>query len=98
MNLIHSQFLKLTYVASLFLASPFLHAAEYLNGPGDYIYSPIVEEGEREIDMKFGTHTPRGIQDSRQSGASIGFGYGVTSWWFTEIYGCLLYTSPSPRD
>jgi len=58
-----------------------------LSGPSDYVYSPIVEEGEREIDTKFGTQTPRNGEDARQSGASIGFGYGVTSWWFTEIYG-----------
>ena len=62
-------------------------AAEYLSGPADYIYSPIVEEGEREIDTKFGTQTPKNGEDNRQSAASVGFGYGVNSWWFTEIYG-----------
>ena len=69
------------------LITPYAHAGEYLSGPADYIYSPRVEEGEREIDTKFGTQKPRSGEDSRQSGASIGLGYGVTSWWFTEIYG-----------
>jgi hypothetical protein len=75
-------------VASIFLlTATSSYASEYLSGPADYIYSPRVEEGEREIDTKFGTQKPRSGEDSRQSGASIGFGYGVTSWWFTEIYG-----------
>ena len=71
----------------LLLTTTYANAGEYLSGPADYIYSPRVEEGEREIDTKFGTQKPRSGEDSRQSGASIGFGYGVTSWWFTEIYG-----------
>lgn len=73
------------------LTSPLLSAAEYLSGPADYVYSPIVEEGEKEIDTKFGTQSPRNGDDSRQSGASIGFGYGVNSWWFTEIYGKAIW-------
>jgi hypothetical protein len=75
-------------VASFFLLTAiFTQAGEYLGSPADYIYSPRVEEGEREIDTKFGTQKPRNSEDSSQAGASIGFGYGVTSWWFTEIYG-----------
>ena len=74
-------------LCSDFIFSPHLYAAEYLSVPSDYVYIPIFEEGEREIDTKFGTQTPRNGEDARQSGASIGFGYGVTSWWFTEIYG-----------
>lgn len=78
---------RLAFALITLLASNLTHAGEYLSGPADYIYSPRVEEGEREIDTKFGTQTPRTAGDARQSGASIGFGYGVTSWWFTEIYG-----------
>ena len=74
-------------ILSLLLCSPLLSAAEYLSGPADYIYTPMVEEGEKEIDTKFGTQSPKGSDNPRQSGASIGFGYGVNSWWFTEIYG-----------
>ena len=86
--------MKLLFTKALFPLLLFLlfisktaHSAEYLSGPADYIYSPRVEEGEREIDTKFGTQTPKNGADPRQSGASIGFGYGVNSWWFTEIYG-----------
>jgi hypothetical protein len=54
-------------------------------GPADYIYEPTVEYGEREIDFKAGT-AKKGA-DPRESAASIGFGYGATDYWFTEIYG-----------
>jgi len=54
-------------------------------GPADYVYTPTVEYGEREIDFKSGTKKPD--NDPRESAASIGFGYGVTEFWFTELYG-----------
>lgn len=53
-------------------------------GPADYIYTPVVEEGEKEIDFKLGT-AGKG-SDSSEAAASLGFGYGATSWWFTELY------------
>jgi hypothetical protein len=53
-------------------------------GPADYVYEPAVEYGEREIDFKAGT-AKKG-DDPRESAASIGFGYGATDYWFTEIY------------
>lgn len=53
-------------------------------GPADYVYTPAVEYGEREIDFKAGTITPSG--DPRESAASLGFGYGATEYWFTELY------------
>jgi hypothetical protein len=57
-----------------------LHAA-----PNNTVESPIVEEGEKEIDFKWGIekhkHSPSG------SATAIGFGWGATSWWFTEVYG-----------
>lgn len=54
-------------------------------GPSDYAYVPAVEYGEREIDFKAGTWSRRD-EPIRQSAASIGFGYGATTWWFTEAY------------
>ncbi|MEO8837415.1 MAG: hypothetical protein ABI351_01740 [Herbaspirillum sp.] len=53
-------------------------------GPTDYVYTPAVEHGEREIDFKFGTLKPSG--DASTSAASLGFGYGATEYWFTELY------------
>jgi hypothetical protein len=53
-------------------------------GPSDYVLSPIVEEGEREIDFKAGSSKLR--DGTRQSKESIGLGLGVNSWWFTEVY------------
>ena len=55
-----------------------------LAGPADYVYTPTVEYGEKEIDFKFGTAQKSG--EPRNSAASIGFGYGATEWWFTELY------------
>lgn len=54
--------------------------------PADYIYTPTVEQGEKEIDFKFGTTD----SDPRNTQATVGFGYGVNAWWFTEAY--LKYT------
>ena len=87
----------MTFLAlSTLLIAP-IKAAEYLSGPADYIYSPIVEEGEREIDVKMGSQSPRSGEDARQSGASIGFGYGVNSWWFTEVYGKVTWDGNTSR-
>ena len=66
-------------VAGMLLSPQFANA-----GPADYIYSPTVEYGEKEIDFKIGT--ARKGEDHRKSAASIGFGYGATEWWFTEFY------------
>jgi hypothetical protein len=51
-------------------------------GPADYVYTPIVEQGEKEIDFKFGTED----SDPSLSQAMLGLGYGATDWWFTEAY------------
>ena len=59
----------------------------YAARPGDYIYTPTVEEGEKEIDFKMGTEKSKDAGTPRSSAGSIGFGYGVNSWWFTEVYG-----------
>lgn len=53
-------------------------------GPSDYVYSPIVEEGEKEIDFKLGTAKAR--DGTSESAVSVGLGFGVNSWWFTEVY------------
>lgn len=51
-------------------------------GPADYVYTPTVEEGEREIDFKAGTQD----SDPRETVGTLGIGYGANAWWFTEVY------------
>lgn len=51
-------------------------------GPADYVYTPTVEQGEKEIDFKSGTAD----SDPRKTLATVGLGYGVNAWWFTEAY------------
>ena len=53
-------------------------------GPSDYVYTPNVEHGEREVDFKFGS--ARDGAGDREQGSSIGYGYGASERWFTEIY------------
>lgn len=76
------RFIKKSAVAlaalTLFGAMPALAA------PNDYVRMPAVEYGEREIDFKSGTQKNRG--GGSESANSIGFGWGATPWWFTELY------------
>src|SRR5665647_1236852 len=53
-------------------------------GSNDYVRTPTVVQGEREIDFKWGIQ--RNTDGSSESATSLGFGYGVNSWWFTEFY------------
>jgi hypothetical protein len=54
-------------------------------GPSDYIFVPSVGYGEREIDLKYGTARFKD-EGERESAGSLGFGWGVKPWWFTEAY------------
>jgi hypothetical protein len=68
--------------AVLIAAMGMLYLQSAHAGPADYVYTPNVEQGEKEIDFKFGT-----ADDSpRASQTSLGLGYGVNDWWFTEVY------------
>jgi len=69
--------------ASFVLLAALLSTTVYA-GPADYVYMPTVEHGEREIDFKFGTGTPPG--GDRKTVTSLGYGYGATEYWFTEVY------------
>jgi len=53
-------------------------------GPADYVYTPNVEYGEREIDFKYGTGKVSG--EDREHVYSLGLGLGVNERWFTEVY------------
>jgi hypothetical protein len=61
-------------------SAPLAHA-----DPDDYVAVPAVEYGEREVELRIGSASA--TEEHRQSAASLAFGYGVTPWWFTEIYG-----------
>ena len=63
-------------LAGLFINSAFA-------GPSEYIYTPRVEYGEREIDFKYGSRKSSG---NDLSAASIGLGFGLTEYWFSELY------------
>ncbi|MFZ5502489.1 MAG: hypothetical protein ACOY3V_02990 [Pseudomonadota bacterium] len=52
-------------------------------GPADYVYTPKVEFGEHEIDFNYGSsRLPNG---NESEATAIGYGYGVTENWFTEV-------------
>ncbi|MEO6407465.1 MAG: hypothetical protein ABIO45_01760 [Burkholderiaceae bacterium] len=68
--------------------------ARAVAGPSDYVQTPIVEEGEREIDFKFGSARLR--DGSRESKQSFGLGWGVNSGWFTEFY-AVWHKKPGDR-
>ncbi len=63
-------------------------------GASDYVITPIVEQGEREIDFKAGTAKLR--DGTRANKESLGFGWGATSWWFTELY-AVWHKEPGER-
>jgi hypothetical protein len=67
-------------VAALASLPALVHAAD----PDEYVVMPGVEYGEREIELRLGTATKSG--EPRESAGSIAFGYGATTWWFTEVY------------
>lgn len=78
---------------ALFLCT--LISASAFAGPADYVYTPMVEHGEKEIDFKFGTaKQPSG--DTTTVG-SLGFGYGATPYWFTEVYLKTEQSGSNPR-
>lgn len=60
-----------------------LHAAPVSAGPDDYVASPIVEEGEREIELNAGRARLR--DGSSLSSETLKFGWGVNAWWRTEL-------------
>ena len=69
----------LLVIAALALVPRFAHA-----GPDAYVFMPSVTYGEREIDFKIGT--AKRPDEDRESAASLGFGYGITEGWMSEIY------------
>jgi hypothetical protein len=69
--------------ASLVLLASLVSTAVYA-GPADYVYTPTVEYGEREIDFKMGSAAY--ADGLHRTDTSLGYGYGATEYWFTELY------------
>jgi hypothetical protein len=71
-------------IYKLFICLCALYIGDAMAGAADYVYTPMVEPGEKEIDFKYGTaKQPDG---TRSTATSLGFGYGATDYWFTELY------------
>lgn len=60
-----------------------LTACTAVAGPADYVHTPVVERGERELDLKFGRARER--DGGSAAGGALGFEYGVTERWGAEI-------------
>ncbi len=71
-------------IRKLILCLGLLNADIVTASPADYVYTPTVEYGEKEIDFKYGNAKEQ--DGSRSRTTSLGFGYGVTEYWFTELY------------
>lgn len=72
------------HVRKLIACLGFLYISNVVAGPADYVYTPTVEQGEKEIDFKFGTNKAQ--DGTHVNVTSLGFGYGATEYWFTEVY------------
>lgn len=73
--------------ATLFLSLGVMHSNATFAGAADYVYTPNVEEGEFEIDFKYGTSGRTDTSpNQKQNVTSLGFGYGVSEKWFSELY------------
>ena len=70
----------LAVLALVASAAPTLATAE----PGLYFVSLYDVEGQTSIDFKYWHARSRG---EKASAADVGIGYGVTSRWYTELYG-----------
>ena len=70
---------------ALVVLCPLLVPSMLRAAPNDYVLTPIVEQGEKEIDFKWGAENRKDMASG--TATSLGFGLGVNSWWFTELYG-----------
>lgn len=83
-------FTKFIFSFSLLLATCCVAHAE----PGYYLVSTYENEGEKTVDFKYWSVKIPG--DPIVRSPEIGFGYGVTKRWYTELY--LSYLKPVGQD
>jgi hypothetical protein len=61
-----------------------INAGESVAGPADYVYRTYDNAGQRTVALYAGSNA---IKDQpRASGASLAFGYGLNSSWFSNLY------------
>jgi hypothetical protein len=75
---------RIWVVLSLLWVTSVLTCLQAFADPNDYVVTPKVERGEREIDFKSGNQINR--DGTMTSANSLGLGYGVNDYWFTEVY------------
>lgn len=73
---------KATLIVAGALAACVCHTAA-LAGPNEYLLSPIVETGERELELKYGRAKTK--DQPSEEAMTIGIGYGVNQYWATEL-------------
>jgi hypothetical protein len=66
------------------LAMLFAAGRAYAADPTEYIYSPVVVEGEHEVDLRAGVGSS-GRTTGMRRGLDIGLGAGLTEHWFSEV-------------
>jgi hypothetical protein len=52
--------------------------------PDDNILTTYSENGQRQLDFKIGSFAQKG--QASQDASTLGLGYGLTDYWFSEIY------------
>lgn len=80
-------------IVALTLCAGVLSPAAVFAGAADYVYTPAVEQGEKEVDFKFGSSPSGDVSRA----ASLGFGYGASDYWFTEVYLKTEHEGVAPR-
>ena len=70
-------------ISAIFFSAALVSGSVFA-GPADYVFTPIVEYGEREIDFKMGSASYD--DGTHRTDTSLGYGYGATEYWFTELY------------
>lgn len=70
---------------ALAVLCPLLAPAMLRAAPNEHVITPIVEQGEKEIEFAWGAEKRKDMTSS--TATALGFGVGVTSWWATELAG-----------
>lgn len=60
-----------------------LYVQAAVAGSADYVDTPDIVRGERELGVKYGSATP--LAGNAMQATAIGLGYGVTDLWATEV-------------